>query len=390
MKQKRRKPVHPSRELPPCTVPPWVTTPEDIASKYWLGSKALVKPWIQDKIDAYVADESIYDWKSYFAGATPREVSVLTVNQLLRIFVARKQPKKALKVFDEMKSHGVEPDRHAYMFGIRACTMMQDLPRANALFDEFSQHGDVNAEVYSSMMTCYTECGQPEECQNLMNEAKRRGISPSREMFTALITSYGVKGKLEEVLQIFLEMRSHDAHPDKITYNAVLFACARAGDGYKALDIMDEMEECAIPRDVNAYNSVIKACVESGLSKEAVKLFDHMLYNKTIGDGSLAPTLQTYCFIVEHYAGKGDLESAISMVAFMREEGLTPDSKVFAGMIEACQIAAFNEPVVQMRVAWAEKGDKMFEEAMQTLGDNIRQRDFELLVTKTVQVWPFE
>eukprot|EP01018_Ginkgo_biloba_P011979 Gb_15588 [translate_table: standard] len=199
---------------------------------------------------------------------------------------------ESLKLFNQMRQVGMEPNQFIFSSVLRACAMLADL-----------EHGK---QVHTNVIKIglmYDLCGE-----------------------SALITMYAKSGSIENARKIFDIMPKRDV----VAWTAMIAGYAQHGHGREALELFDQMQGAGIKPNHITFVGVLSACSHVGLVNEGWQYFDSMSR-----DHGIMPTGDHYACMVDILGRAGHLVEAENLINQMPFE---PNALVWRTLLGACRI----------------------------------------------------
>ncbi|KFK41781.1 hypothetical protein AALP_AA2G171300 [Arabis alpina] len=207
-----------------------------------------------------------------------------------------RDPKKAMKLLDEMIEAGHKPENFTYC----------------AAIDAFCQAGMVDdaAELFEFMIT------------------KGSAVSaPTARTFALMIVALAKNDKAEECFELIGRMISMGCLPDVSTYKEVIEGMCNAGKVEEAYRFLDEMSNKGYPPDIVTYNCFLRVLCENRKSDEALKLYGRMIESRC------APSVQTYNMLISMFFEMDDPDEAFNTWKEMDKRGCGQDIETYCAMI---------------------------------------------------------
>ncbi|TYH52225.1 hypothetical protein ES332_D09G012300v1 [Gossypium tomentosum] len=254
----------------------------------------------------------------------------VTYSLLISIFVRCNQCELAIDAYTEMIRNGVEPRDDTMHAMINACVKEEKRDLALSIF------------------------------QKMLND----GLKPNLVACNALINSLGKGGGIKLAFKIYDIMISLGHKPDDFTWNSLLGALYRANRHADALHLFERIRQQNELISLHLYNTALMSCQKLGSWDKAIQLlwqmevYDHMIHQKCVPDtfthlslirsciwGSLwaeveeildglPPNVSLYNAAIQGMSLRGKVESAKKLYFKMQKNGLKPDGKTRALMLQ--------------------------------------------------------
>ncbi|EOA34973.1 hypothetical protein CARUB_v10020058mg [Capsella rubella] len=219
-----------------------------------------------------------------------------TFNVLFFGWCRVRDPKKAMKLLEEMIQAGHKPENFTYC----------------AAIDTFCQAGMVDdaAALFDFMIT------------------KGSAVSaPTARTFALMIVALAKNDKVEECFELIGRMISTGCLPDVSTYKDVIEGMCMAGKVEEAYKFLDEMSNKGYPPDIVTYNCFLRVLCENRKSDEALKLYGRMV------ESCCAPSVQTYNILISMFFEMDDPDGAFNTWKEMDERDCVQDIETYCVMI---------------------------------------------------------
>ncbi|KAL8488219.1 hypothetical protein ACS0TY_024025 [Phlomoides rotata] len=139
---------------------------------------------------------------------------------------SKDKAREAIKLFNEMQTHGTLPNSATILALISACTRMLSLPDGYGVHCYSMKSGlCTDLFVQNALINMYSKCGSLKDGERVFNEMSTRDCVS----WSALISAYGLYGRAEEALKLFHGMQESGIKGDGVTYLAVLLTCNHGG-----------------------------------------------------------------------------------------------------------------------------------------------------------------
>lgn len=250
------------------------------------------------------------------------EKTVVSWTSMIAGYVREGLSDGAIKLFDEMKSRGVEPDVYAVTSILHACAVNCNLNSGTIVHNYIKENNlESNSFASNALMDMYAKCGSMEDAHNVFSHMKRKDVIS----WNTMIGGYSKNSLPNEALDLFAEMQ-RELKPDSTTVACILPACASLA----ALDRGREIHGYALrngySKDKYVVNALVDMYVKCGLLVLAQSLFD-MIPDKD---------LVSWTVMIAGYGMHGFGSEAVNSFKQMRIAGIEPDEVSFISILYAC------------------------------------------------------
>ncbi|KAK9154890.1 hypothetical protein Sjap_002370 [Stephania japonica] len=218
--------------------------------------------------------------------------SLVSWNVMIAVYVNNSMPNKAVELFSQMETNGIEPD---------AITLASVLPAC----------GDLSALALGRQIHEYVV--KKKLCPNLILE-------------NALVDMYAKCGCLQAAREVFDAMQSHDV----VSWTSMISAYGMNGQGQDAMDLFCKMRDSGLIPDQIAFVSILSACSHSGLLEEGRYYFRLMFEELRI-----PPKVEHFACMVDILGRAGCVDEAYN---FIKQMPLEPNERVWGALLGACRI----------------------------------------------------
>ncbi|RZC67050.1 hypothetical protein C5167_010737 [Papaver somniferum] len=248
-------------------------------------------------------------------------------------------PKQSVEIYSDLLKWNIEPDRLVLQSVAKACAVLADLVKAkkvhedairfgfesdlllgNALIDMYGKCRFIQGAKkvfyelstrdvisWTSLLSCYINCGFPREALRILREMCLSGVKPNtitvsstlpacsdlkdlnsgREIHgfavrnlmgdnvfvsSALVNMYANCASIRNSELVFENMSQRDI----VSWNVILASQFSNGECDKALNFFQQMINEGVKLDSASWNSVISGCMQNGRTQEALELFVRM------------------------------------------------------------------------------------------------------------------
>lgn len=286
--------------------------------------------------------------------------TMITYRLLVCIFVRCGQNELALDAYTEMTQNRLEPGEDAMQAIIGASTKEGRWDLALDVFQNMLNNGlKPNSISFNALINSLGKAGKMEPALKVFEIMKSSGHIPDAYTWNALLGALYRSNQYADVLQLFETIkREHSSALNSHLYNTALMSCRKLRLWNKALQLLWEMETSGLSVSTASYNLVIGACETARKPKVALQVYEHMVHKKCTPDtfthlslirgciwGSLwdemeeilnriPPDVSCYNAVINGMCLRGKFESAKKLYQKMHENGLQPDGKTRAWMLQ--------------------------------------------------------
>uniref|UniRef100_A0A8I6YQV0 Pentatricopeptide repeat-containing protein n=1 Tax=Hordeum vulgare subsp. vulgare TaxID=112509 RepID=A0A8I6YQV0_HORVV len=184
-----------------------------------------------------------------------------TYNILFFGWCRARDPKKAMKVLEEMIQMKHTPENFTYIAAIDSFCSAGLISEARELFEfmrtEGSKISSPTAKVYAIMIVALGKADRMDECFELIADMIKRGCMPDVSTFKDLIEGMCLVDKLDSAYCILEEMGKAGFPPDIVTYNCFLEVLCSLQKADDALKLCERMIEAHCEPSVHTYNMLM-------------------------------------------------------------------------------------------------------------------------------------
>ncbi|XP_030517936.2 pentatricopeptide repeat-containing protein At5g39710-like [Rhodamnia argentea] len=221
--------------------------------------------------------------------------SLSGVNDLLAALAMAHEPDIALQVFDEMPSHGLDPD----------------------------------SWTFSSAIVCHCLKNNLDDAARILDFMVDNELCPSVATFTTLVNSFCRKGQMQRAFEVFRVMNRVGCEPTIQTYNCLIKGLCYVGRVEEAYEMLENIKKdsFSIKPDIYTYTAVMDGFCKVGRSPEAMELLDEAL------EAGLSPNVVTYNTLFNGYCKEGKPMKGFGVLKLMKESDCMPDNISYSTLI---------------------------------------------------------
>ncbi|CAA7039430.1 unnamed protein product [Microthlaspi erraticum] len=235
-------------------------------------------------------------------------------------YVAGKEHFKALEMFVEMVSFGLEPNEYTLSSAVKACSETGEIRLGKCFHGVVITRGfEWNQFISSALANMYGVNREPVDARRVFDEMPE----PDVFCWTAVLSAFSKNDLYEEALGLFHAMhRGKGLVPDGSTFGTVLTACGNLRRLKQGREIHGKLVTNGIGRNVVVESSLLDMYGKCGSVREARQVFNGMSRKNTVSWSAL---LGGYCQNGEH-------EKVIELFREMEEK----DLYCFGTVLKAC------------------------------------------------------
>ncbi|MBA0586990.1 pentatricopeptide repeat-containing protein At3g29290 isoform X1 [Gossypium raimondii] len=283
----------------------------------------------------------------------------VTYSLLISIFVRCNQCELAIDAYTEMIRNRVEPRDDTMHAMINACVKEEKRDLALSIFQKMLNDGlKPNLVACNALINSLGKGGEIKLAFKIYDIMISLGHKPDDFTWNSLLGALYRANQHADALHLFERIRQQNELISLHLYNTALMSCQKLGSWDKALQLLWQMEGLGLSVSTTSYNLVIGACETARKPKVALQVYDHMIHQKCVPDtfthlslirsciwGSLwaeveeildglPPNVSLYNAAIQGMSLRGKVESAKKLYFKMQKNGLKPDGKTRALMLQ--------------------------------------------------------
>ncbi|CAN6994404.1 hypothetical protein IGI04_017437 [Brassica rapa subsp. trilocularis] len=195
-------------------------------------------------VSSSLAHMYMRNWKLRDGQSVIRSMPVRTLvawNTLLSGYAQEGCPETVLCEYKKMKISGYRPDQITFVTVLSSCSDLAIRGQGQQVHAEAVKIGASSVvAVVSSLISMYSKCGCLEDAAKAFSE---RG-DEDEVMWSSMISAYGFHGRGEEAIKLFNTMvEETEMEINEVTFLNLLYACSHSGLRDKGLELFDMMVE---------------------------------------------------------------------------------------------------------------------------------------------------
>ncbi|KAL5729867.1 ubiquitin-specific protease [Ranunculus cassubicifolius] len=248
--------------------------------------------------------------------------SVVSWTSMLSGYARQGQFDRAIELFWQMQSGGIEPDLFTVTSILHVCACSGSLDDGKDIHDFVMKKGlQSNLFVANALMDMYAKCGSMQNAQLVFDQMPVKDTIS----WNTMIGGYSKNSLPNEAFRAFLEMQLK-SKPNNVTVACILPACASLSALDRGREIHGYVLRNGFLSDRYVMNALVDMYAKCGALALARLLFD------------LTPTkdLVSWTAMIAGYGMHGLGRDAINIFEEMRRSGIEPDGISFVSLLYAC------------------------------------------------------
>lgn len=168
------------------------------------------------------------------------KLSISTMRLIIEAYGVSKNSDAALRVFREIKSFGLKPNR----------------------------------VLYSSLIHTLVKCNQGLKAVDILEEMMLANICPDIQIFSGLMQHFAMGGDLKTMQVLFQWITQSGSKPDAHAYRILIRAYCKNGRAAVALRLFEDMKSAGLIPDAGTKSLLVNSLWEEGKLREAAEVED--------------------------------------------------------------------------------------------------------------------
>lgn len=200
---------------------------------------------------------------------------------------------KVLKLFNQMKQIGIEPDRKVYNAVIHSLAKGRLVKEAINLMKSMEEEKGIvpNAVTYNSLIKPLCKLRRLEEAKEVFNEMVQRGVTPTIRTYHAL---FRILRTGEQVFGFLENMRRTGCCPNHDTYIMLIRKLCRWQQIHDVFKLWKEMTENGFNPDRSSYIVMIHGLFLNGKLEEAHQFYVEMKEKQLLPEPKTEEMIQAW------------------------------------------------------------------------------------------------
>lgn len=263
-------------------------------------------------------------------------------------------PVKAIKMYNNMRTYGINGNNLTLLFVIKACGRVSDVLQGKKVHVHVLKLGfGSNLYVSNALIHMYGTCREMGVAHKVFDEMSERDLVS----WNSLICGYSLCNKYREVLGVFDAMQVAKVRADAVTMVKVIMACSVMQEWSVADNMVDYLLKNCVEIDVYLGNTLIDMYGKRGLIIPAQGVFDRMNEKNSVSwnalmvgyakTGDLASAKRvfdempnkdviSYTSMISGYSQAGKHSDAVKLFRAMISNRIKPDEVTISSVLSAC------------------------------------------------------
>ncbi|KAL5580379.1 hypothetical protein UlMin_012821 [Ulmus minor] len=280
-------------------------------------------------------------------------------NTMMRAFVQRNSPQKAVSLYKIMLDRNVGCDNYTYPILAHACALGKSKFEGKLIHDHVIKMGfDSDVYVQNTLINMYAVCENMTDARQLFDKSPHLdSVTWNSILAGALISCYEQNEMYEEALAMFVKMNAEGVMLDEVVMVTVLSVSAHLLAVWTGKLIHGLVVKIGIETYINLQNALIHMYSSCGEIESAQNLFnaaynlDQITWNCMISgylrcgsvenanalfDSMPEKDLVSWSAMISGYAQHDRFSETLSLFQEMQRFGVKPDETTLVSVISAC------------------------------------------------------
>jgi pentatricopeptide repeat protein len=239
-------------------------------------------------------------------------VNTVIYSTVMKGLAKAKETDKVMRVYDEMKTSGCQP----------------------------------NKITYNTMLNAFAQGGAMHRVPALLEDMRKAvpPIEPDLVTYSTIVKGFCSTGNLDRALQVVQEMEYQGkCEPDEVMYNSLLDGCTREQRADDALKLLTKMKDSGVTPSNYTLSMVAKLMGRCRRLNQAFTLIEDMR-----NEYGLKPNIQVYTCLIQSCFMNRQASKAISVYDQLMNEGLLPDEMTYSILVKGCLQANLVDTAVRL------------------------------------------
>lgn len=279
---------------------------------------------------------------------------VVSWTAMISAYARDRYADKALKMFDEMKQTGVQPNHFTFSSVLPACATLASLEQGREIHEEISTSGFLS-EVFvgNALVDMYAKCGSIEEARHVFDKMPQRDVVS----WNAMISGYALNGQIDKALELFQNIPKRNV----VSWTSMITGYAQNGLAVEALKLFQQMQRAGVKPISNTFASVLSACADLAALDQGMEVHEDIIrsqfnfhasvgnslvdmyskcgqikYAHTVFEKMSERNVVSWTAMIGGYVQNGLCEQALTLFRQMQRLSIRANLRTFVGLLPAC------------------------------------------------------
>lgn len=264
--------------------------------------------------------------------------SVMSWSAVISGYVMSGQCQLALRMYRRMQVEGVQPNTYTFVNVLKACGSLGDLQQATSIRGEVVRCGfELDPYVGTCLVDMYAKCGGVVDAQIVFDSLVHRNVVS----WTAMLSAYVQEHQAGKALQMYERMLEEGVSPDERTVMCMLQVCGMLADEIDTSNTGESMKEKYLEQGKALHAEAWRKGYDSEgfVASTLVSMYgrcDSFLDARNVFNGLSSCNVVPWNAMLAVSARGDEPGEALQLYQQMLEQGVSPDSRTFVTVLQAC------------------------------------------------------
>jgi len=292
-------------------------------------------------IENHTFDRCNFFFEQLKACGTPSQKDF---GNMVRLAALQGDWKLSLKLIDDVQEENIPIDSIMYNTVLGTCVTSNQIDKGRELLEKMAcTEGLADVITYNTLMKGYSKAGCMQQCSEVFQLLKTRGIAPSQVTYGIVLDGYINDNQLERAAEVFSDMNKEGYVMNTVLFTTLIKGFARAGEVDQAMKVYEQMKSGRnVTPDLITFSILIKCNCDADRLEVAFELLEAMVKLNLHPDEVVFNSLLAGCARVSN-AKLGKV-----LYAEMVSSGIRPSNATFSILIRLFLQCKILEEAVEM------------------------------------------
>lgn len=272
-------------------------------------------------VDMYAKCGSLQDARVVFDHIHKQDV--VSWNIMISGHAKHGDPEEAFKLFNQMESVGLLPDRITFLGILDACASSGNLRQGVQIHIRIVFSGlKPNITTANALINMYSKCSSMGQACKIFNRLHDRDVIS----WNTILSGFIMHKDVGNVLGLFEKMERDSVKPDEVSFLSILNACASLGDLEQGKQAHAKMIQAGLKTDIVMENALLDMYTKCGSIEIASQIFNEMTNRNVV----------SWTVMITTHADLGNVVDVFNLFQQMQCEGVNPNDVTFLSILCAC------------------------------------------------------